>query len=217
MFPLSPPVSYPLQEYGSNNPLNFHLDNVHCNGSENTLSECYHLGIGVHNCFQGSEEAGVICKSKLYIAVLVIIIVEMPIFSMTHYYCSSHSPLGHLCNETDIRLVNNDGYVWEMESPGIGNSSTVEGRVEICVDGTWSTVCDDGWDVLDAEVVCRQLNLTSECEMVIFTILFIVFPINLSHICIQMQWLYLNMEEDQVPQFMQITVMCFALETRLAL
>ena len=165
MFPLSPPVSYPLQEYGSNNPLNFHLDNVHCNGSENTLSECYHLGIGVHDCFQGSEEAGVNCNGKFYL-VLVTVIVEMAVFSMTHYYCSSHSYkfLGHLCNETDIRLVNKDGHVWELGSPGIENSSTVEGRVEICIDGLWGSVCDDGWDASDAKVVCRQLNLTSECE-----------------------------------------------------
>ena len=35
------------------------------------------------------------------------------------------------------------------------------GRVEINVGGVWGTVCDDGWGIYDAQVVCRMLNLSA--------------------------------------------------------
>lgn len=37
------------------------LDNVQCNGIENSIFRCTHNGIGVHNCVH-SEDAGVECK-----------------------------------------------------------------------------------------------------------------------------------------------------------
>ena len=40
----------------------------------------------------------------------------------------------------------------------VNGSVPNEGRIEVCVDSVWGTVCDMGWGLDDAKVVCRQLR-----------------------------------------------------------
>ena len=49
-----------------------------------------------------------------------------------------------MCRDGEVRLY--------------GGKSEREGRVEICYNKVWGTVCDYGWDEMDANVVCAQLG-----------------------------------------------------------
>ena len=54
------------------------------------------------------------------------------------------------CTSGDIRLVN-----------GLSN---LEGRVEICDNAAWGTVCDYHWGTVDANVACGQLGFSRSGE-----------------------------------------------------
>ena len=55
------------------------------------------------------------------------------------------------CTDGDVLLMNGS----------VPTTGQREGRVEICMNNVYGSVCDDFWDRLDADVVCRQLNFTT--------------------------------------------------------
>ena len=42
------------------------IDNVRCTGNESRLTDCYHNGVGTHNCFH-TDDVGVSCQIREFI------------------------------------------------------------------------------------------------------------------------------------------------------
>ena len=55
------------------------------------------------------------------------------------------------CSDGDVRLVE--------------GTSPVMGTVQICHNQDWGTVCANGWNDMDAIVVCRQLGFSDQGEL----------------------------------------------------
>ena len=53
-----------------------------------------------------------------------------------------------LCENGDLRLDSSD--------------AAVGGRLEVCYDGVWGSVCNEQWTTTHARVACTQLGLPSE-------------------------------------------------------
>ena len=110
------------------------LDDVQCVGNESRLIDCRTSPVGVHACFH-IEDAGVSC----------------PPISTNDYYISPYSGL----TQNNVVPCSTQGAI------RLQGGNATSGRLEVCNDGAWGTVCDDFWDITDVRVACNQLGLPS--------------------------------------------------------
>ncbi|EMP42516.1 Deleted in malignant brain tumors 1 protein [Chelonia mydas] len=157
------------------------LDEVNCTGTEAALSECKARPWGEHNC-NHVEDASVVCSDSgisevaqlrdlgqfgwlrltaqgqklpspnagLSLGETITVTTEkMPVLCAQMHRNLSDYTLGMFADSALPHLAE----VRLLDSP-----SRCAGRVEVFHNQQWGTVCDDGWNITGAGVVCRQLG-----------------------------------------------------------
>ena len=106
------------------------IQNITCNGATHSINDCI-ISEGSCTC---QKVISLICFGKRNSC------------RRLYLYLYGHTiePTG--CEEGAVRIT--DGLIEN------------EGRLEVCVNGVWGSVCDDGWDKTDAHVACQQLGFS---------------------------------------------------------
>jgi deleted-in-malignant-brain-tumors protein 1 len=104
------------------------LTNVSCTGEERELIKCISSSGGVNSCTHAQDSAVRCSPGRQF---------TFPTEDIT-LLCF----VG--CSEGEVMLI--DG------------TTRQEGRVEICHNNGWGTICHHNWDRQEARVACRQLG-----------------------------------------------------------
>ncbi|XP_058272794.1 antigen WC1.1-like [Hemibagrus wyckioides] len=110
------------------------LDELKCRKHDSNLWQCPSSPWGQNRCDNRDEVARITCT-------------EDGTSLRTHGTCSSF-PLQKYCSKH-----------WSLRLSG--GKGSCSGRLEVYHNSTWGSVCDDRWNIRNAQVVCRQLGCGS--------------------------------------------------------
>ncbi|XP_036416791.1 antigen WC1.1-like [Colossoma macropomum] len=109
------------------------LDNLKCRSHDSTLWQCPSSPWRQNMCINRNEVAQITCTEEKNDRVL-----------RSHLKCSSSARHRQCSNHLPLRLK--------------GGKGSCSGRLEVYHNAEWGSICDDLWDIRDAQVVCRQLG-----------------------------------------------------------
>ena len=118
------------------------IRDVSCNGSESALLDCPYNMLTQTSCGPFSD-AGIVCQGEAVYDKL-----SEPRMNRYLLHTADTTSAG-FCSDGELRLGNRtDDY----------DDWTRRGRVELCINNAWGTVCDTSFSVPDALVTCNQLT-----------------------------------------------------------
>ncbi|XP_037396132.1 scavenger receptor cysteine-rich type 1 protein M130-like [Pygocentrus nattereri] len=109
------------------------LDDLKCRKHDSTLWHCPSSPWGQKKCDNQNEVARIACSGD-----------ENHLSLHNRVNCSLYPNWRQCSNHLPLRLR--------------GGNGSCSGRLEVYHNAEWGSVCDDMWDIRDAQVVCRQLG-----------------------------------------------------------